>query len=305
MPKNIVITGAAGFLGTYFIKTLNLKKYNVYAIDKKKFAHKNVTCLQYNISNIDKFINKLPKTIDYLYHFAAIKDVNIAEKYYTRTYKNNAYYTLLLLTKLKERVKNIIFTSSCAIYGNNKIPTKEEYQPSPINFYGLSKISAENYILTFSKIYNIRALILRIFNMYGYWPYHNTYQGVIVKFLKQIKKNKIITIFGDGNQSRDFISVYDVCKILKTFLHKFPQHKILNIGTGKDITINSLANLLDKQLKRKSIKQWKPQNEFEIYKSWSDNKKLKNFLSNKFSFTPLQKGLQKLSQKLNYFESNP
>lgn len=294
MPKTIVITGAAGFLGTYFIKSLNLKKYNVYAIDKKKFIHKNVTCLQFNISNIDKFIDKLPKTIDYLYHFAAIKDVTIAEKNYSKTYENNTYNTLLLITKLKDRVKNIIFTSSCAIYGNNKIPTKEEYQPYPINFYGVTKISAENYLLTFSKIYNIRTLILRIFNMYGYWQYHNTYQGVIVKFLNQIKKNKPITIFGDGNQSRDFIYVYDVCKILKKFLYKFPQHKILNIGTGKDITINNLAGLLDKKLERKSIKQFKPHSEFEIYKSLSDNKKLKDFLSNRFRFTPIQKGLQEL-----------
>lgn len=300
MKKNIVVTGAAGFLGTYFIKCLDTKKFNIYAIDTKKQKFPKVTFLRYNIYNLNKFLNRLPTTIHYLFHFAAIKDVNIAENDYNKTYNNNTYYTLLLITKLKNRIKNLIFTSSCSIYGNNKIPLKEKYQPLPINFYGVSKLAAENYILTLSNIYDIKSIILRIFNIYGYWSKTDTYQGVIVRFLKQLKNNLPITIFGSGNQSRDFISIYDICKILKSFLNRFPSHNILNVGSGKDITVNNLAQLLGKLLHIKPRKHFKPLNKFEIYKSLADTKKLRTYIDHKITFTSLQTGLKTLIQESKF-----
>lgn len=306
MKKNIVVTGAGGFLGTYFLKILTKLKnnYNIYAIDKKRFNLPNIHCLWMDIADIDKLQNKLPEIIDYLFHFAAIKDVSVSEENYTKTYKNNTYYTLLLLTTLKDRIKRFIFTSSCAVYGNNRIPSKEEYLPLPVNFYGVSKLTGENYILTFSKIYKIKVLILRIFNMCGFWRYTDTYQGVVAKFFAQMKKGQPLTIYGDGNQSRDFIAVEDVCKILVSFLKKFPSYTILNIGTGKSVTINNLASRMEGLLFIKSKKQFKPQKKFEIYASLADNRKLIKYLPRNFTFTSLDEILSNYLECSKYQKSH-
>ncbi|MFN7182080.1 MAG: NAD-dependent epimerase/dehydratase family protein [Planctomycetota bacterium] len=294
MKKNIVVTGAAGFLGSYFIKMLNTKKYNVYAIDRKRFTFKGIIPIVTDIKNINNFQDKLPEKIDYLYHFAAIKDISVCEKNYEKTYFNNTYLTLKLLFELKHRIKTFIFTSSCAVYGENKVPTKEEYQPLPLSFYALSKLAAENYCLLFSRLWKINTIVLRLFNLYGKWYKKDVYQGVIIKFINRIEKGKAITIYGDGKQFRDFISVSDVCKILLIFLKKLPQQIILNIGTGKKIEIIKLCSLLQKVLNKKVERYHTKPRQFEIYHSLADNKKLLKFLDNNFSFCSFESGISDL-----------
>ncbi len=294
MKKNIVITGAAGFLGSHFIETLNTKEYNIFAIDKKKFKFDKIISLVFDLKNIDNFINKLPSKIDYLYHFASVKDIAICENDYDRAYHNNTYLTLKLIFQLKHKVKNIIFTSTCAVYGENIVPTKEEIQAQPISFYATSKLSAENYCLVFSKIFNINTIILRLFNLYGKWNKEDSYQGVIIKFLNRIQQVKSITIYGDGKQYRDFINVSDVCKILSLFLHKLPHISVLNVGTSKKTTINELFQLTQKVLGKKVRCYYTKPKEFEICKSLANNKRLLSYIGNNFSFTNLEEGLQNI-----------
>lgn len=292
--KNIVITGAAGFLGSHFINKLNTKKYNVYGIDSNKFKFNGVIALVSDLKNINNLIHKLPSTIDYLYHFAAIKDISICEKDYDKTYFNNTYLTLNLIFQLRQRIKNLIFTSSCAVYGENTVPTKEEFPPYPLSFYAASKLSAENYCLLLSRVFNINTVILRLFNIYGKCKRRDLYQGVIIRFMNQIKRARPVTIYGDGKQFRDFISVDDVCKILLILLHKLPEGNIVNVGTGEKTCILELYHLLQKISGRKVGCHFAKHRKFEIYGSLADNKKLVNFLSDDFSFTNLKDGLRSI-----------
>lgn len=137
------------------------------------------------------------------------------------------------------KVKKIIFGSSASVYGDTKNkPVKENFPLNPSHYYAYTKFIGEKMIESYSKINNLKYSILRFFNIYG--PKSD---AVISTFLAQKIQGKTITIYGSGNQKRDFLHVDDLCEaVWKTITQKVSDNKIYNLGSGQSLSINSLKN---------------------------------------------------------------
>ena len=151
----------------------------------------------------------------------------------------------------KMKPKNIIFSSSMAIYGKNSLKTSEKSVPQPISFYGLSKLNGEKILLNL-KNNNINVKIFRIFNAYGiFQDYNNPYQGMLSIYLSQIQRNSLVKVTGSLSRSRDFIYVDDIINAFtnnKIINYKFSN--IFNLGSGKEIKVSRLLRILFNETKK-------------------------------------------------------
>jgi len=143
---------------------------------------------------------------------------------------------------VKTRVKKVLFASSSAVYGEqDRLPIKEEFPLRPKSPYAESKVAAEFECNRFLKS-GLSVYVLRLFNVYGPRQGDNEYSGVITKFVNNVKNGRPIIVYGDGSQTRDFVSVFDVADVFLSLLEKKnAQGDIFNIGTGKPTSINELA----------------------------------------------------------------
>ena len=250
----IFVTGGAGFMGSALVNFLLKKGYKVTIFDnfsnssKEKVTSltKEASLIKGDITNYHSLVKAL-KDFDIVIHLAAQIDVEQSIKKPEFTHKVNVEGTVNLLRACVEnKIKNVIAASSAAVYGNPEtLPLSESSMTVPLSPYGASKLSMEYYLKAFSYSYDMNCISLRIFNAYG--PYQsNAYAGVITKFMNYISKNKSLVIFGDGANTRDFVSINDVIESFHKSIKKIKNKKgnVYNIGSGKYITIKKLAQLM-------------------------------------------------------------
>ncbi len=254
--NTVVITGAAGFIGSHMCELMIKKNFNVIGIDNistgsvdnlnniiknKKFILKKKNILE--VKNSD-FKNK---NIKYIFHFAGKGDVvpSIEQPFdYVET-------NILATTKILELgrnlgVKKLVYAASSSCYGLNNKKLDEKAKISLQHPYALSKYYGEQIALNWSKIYKLPVNSIRIFNAYG--PRVRTssnYGAVFGVFFKQKLENKPLTIVGDGNQKRDYVFVTDVCEAFYLAAKTNLSGQIFNLGNGSPQKINFLANILN------------------------------------------------------------
>ena len=151
----------------------------------------------------------------------------------------------VLKSCVKTNVKNLIFSSSAAVYGNSpNTLISENSQLNPLSSYGVSKLVAEYNLQVFSKLFDLNCISLRLFNVYG--SGQSSEAGVIKKFLKNISDETPLEIFGDGAQTRDFVHISDVIQAFYCAIKNIEAKRgeIYNIGSGTATSINELASLL-------------------------------------------------------------
>jgi len=248
----ICVTGGAGFIGSNLVKKFLEMGHAVIVIDtietgklkniKEFFDNKNFEFAKASI--LDEKIDSMLKGVDYVFHEAALVDINESVKTPSKTYKTNVLGTLNILnSSVKSGVKKLIFASSCAIYGNRETSAKEGSQPNPQNPYAQSKVVGESLIKVFFEEFGLKSVILRYFNVYGPKQSMTTqYSAVIPEFISRALKGDDLLIHGDGKQTRDFVFVDDVinANILAMKIKK-ADGAIFNIGFGKSTSINELA----------------------------------------------------------------
>lgn len=247
-----VVTGGAGFIGSYIVKYLVDNGYQVIVVDNL-FRGKLTNLSGYedkiDFHNLDilnfEELRKLVKNSDGIFHQAAL--TSVPESFTQRDkYQNvNVNGTENIFKLGKEFGIKIVYASSSSIYGNPKsIPIKENASRNPINPYGMTKLEDEILAEQYSKL-GVKIIGLRYFNVYGIGQ-TNDYAGVITKFYEAIKSDNSPIVFGDGTQVRDFISVEDVAKANLLSMQSSTDFAFLNIGTGIATSINDLANLMIK-----------------------------------------------------------
>ena len=250
----IIVTGGAGFIGSHVAEKLS-KKNKVIVIDnlstwrlknietfKNKIVFKKAD-LSKNSSNWAKYF----KGVDKVFHFAALADIVPSIQEPEEYFKSNVTGTLNVLEACKKyKIKKIIYAASSSCYGIAKeIPTSEKADVNPQYPYALTKQLGESLILHWSKIYKINCTSLRLFNVYG--PRSRTsgtYGAMFGVFFAQKIANKPFTIVGEGNQKRDFTFVSDIVDAFLKASYSRISGEILNVGSGKTVSVNYIANLL-------------------------------------------------------------
>lgn len=256
MPKNVLVTGGCGFIGSHLVDKLIELGYNVSVIDNfitGKMERLNPYCslVPHDISENDlKFLRN--SEIDTVFHLAALPSVQRSLKNPLLTNKNNVNGLVNLLEKCNlYGVRRVVFSSSSSIYGRadskDNIALTEDLEPNPLSPYALQKLIGEQYCHLFSNNsnFNLETVCLRYFNVYGEGQ-NNTgaYVSVTQTFLRQYRNNEPLTIVPDGNQRRDFTYVGDVvnANIQAMLSDKVGKGEILNVGSGENHTINEIAS---------------------------------------------------------------
>lgn len=298
--KKILITGAAGFIGSSLANYINdpkkiiivddMSKGKIYNLNKKlrsKLIKKPIENL-----SLDKF-----KKIDCIIHMAAQSVVKFSVDDFYKSSKKNLLSTLYVFEIAKKLKVPVIFASSCAIYGKKKWgDDKVKSNFSILSPYAQDKYTIEQYAKMANDIYNVKSIGLRFFNIYGpNQKENNPYSGVIPIFINRAKKNKLIRING-GYQTRDFVFIDDVLKIILLLKKKLSAnknfHEIYNICTGNSQSIEKLYNLVTKTLKSSSKKKYFKMSKNDPIKSAGSNKKILKLLAlNKTFFTKFETGL--------------
>jgi UDP-glucose 4-epimerase len=251
----IVVTGGAGFIGCHLVEYLLKKKHNVTIIDNlstgrieniKEFASK-ISFIKSDISKKGKW-TKAFKKADVVYHLAALADIVPSIQNPNKYFEANVIGTKNIVeTAIKYKVKKIIYAASSSCYGiPKKYPTDESSKNDPKYPYALTKLLGESILLHYGKVYGVKILSLRLFNVYGTKSRTSgTYGAMFGVFLKQKIANQPLTVVGSGNQKRDFTYVTDVVNAFYKGLYYSCNINILNVGTGKPISINKIVKLLN------------------------------------------------------------
>ena len=248
------ITGGAGFIGRHLVAKLLHDKHEITIFDNFSSSSKNdithlledgVGLVTGDILDYDLLLKSMPN-YDFVIHLAAQTSVSQSVANPKTTADIIVDGTVNVLKScVKTNVKNLIFSSSAAVYGNSiNTLLAENAQLSPLSSYGASKLVAEYNLLAFSKLFGLNCISLRLFNVYGNGQ--SSEAGVIRKFLKNISKDVPIEIFGDGVQSRDFVHVSDVIQAFYCAIRNIEAKRgeVYNIGSGTATSINELASLL-------------------------------------------------------------
>lgn len=304
--KNILITGGLGFIGSYITNEL-VDDNNVTVIDNLSTGrveyldnphHENLTLFKEDLKGVDLTDNL--KDIDYVFHLAAMTSVPLSvEKPITCNMENLATTVNLLDACVKNDVEKIVFSSSSAVYGENtKMPLKEIEMPMPASPYAASKASCELYLKSFYESYSLNYTALRYFNVFG--PKQNKdsqYASVIPNFISALLENEQPVIYGDGEQTRDFVYVRDVAKAnINACESDF--NGILNVASGKRMTINELYELVKKTLDSDVEVEYLPKRIGDIKHSHADISNLEK-INLKIDTTNFE---DKLIETINWFK---
>jgi UDP-glucose 4-epimerase len=288
--RKICVTGGAGFIGSHLVDRLIIEGNEVVVIDnlfagnleniKHNLGKQNFQFVKVDVRDYEQ-VKSLIKDVDIIFHEAALTSIKMSLRRPNLIKSVNVTGTSKLLeAALNSNVKRFIYASSAAVYGNIPSPQKEDMRPQPISPYGESKLEAENYVREFHEKYGLETICLRYFNIYGpRQNRHSQYSGVITKFIERLLNNKSLYIYGDGQQTRDFISVKDVVQAnMLTLESEGVAGEVFNVGTGVSTSINELATML-MDLTRQDVKiiHIKPRRG-DVRNSLADIKKAKKFL---------------------------
>ncbi len=286
---NILVTGGLGFIGKNLIDALKNENNEISIIDIKKENNEdfgeNVKIYNKDIRDRE-FLNEISKeSFDQVYHLAA--KISVPESFE----KPYEYYSTNVLGSINVfdifRKSEILYVSSAAVYGDlEEVPIIEEKEGEPSSVYGFTKKIGELSAEMYKNLFDSNITTIRPFNVYGPGQKHSQYAGVIIKFLKQWQEGKNLTIRGDGNQTRDFVHVKDVCKAMVNMIGK---NKTFNVGSGGAIKIINLARMISENIEKvpdlegeiknsfadisKASEHWKPEIKFdegleELKKMW-------------------------------------
>lgn len=287
MKNKILILGADGFIGSNLIRALTKdKKYHLRAFDLfRNGQSRNLMDVKDKIEifsgdflNRDN-IRKALGGIDYVFHFISLTTPGSSMHDPIIDIETNIKGTVVLLNEcVKNKVKKVIFSSSGgAIYGNqNKRKLSENDPTNPISPYAISKLAIEKYLEYYRNHHGLDYLILRYSNPYG--PGQNIIgsQGIIPIFLNLIKNNKPITIFGDGNNVRDYIYIDDAINMTKAIFDRKTNHNLYNIGSGCGVKINELIKIMKEVTKKKIKIDRQPPRDIDVRRILLDTNKISN-----------------------------
>jgi UDP-glucose 4-epimerase len=256
-PKRYLVTGGCGFIGSHLVDALIADGHFVTILDdlstgKRENAHSSATVIVGDATNYET-VERAFTDIDGCFHLAAVASVEKSIKEWAKTHTVNITATVNVFQASSCRSKPVpvVYTSSASVYGDCLImPLSEEAPTRPLTAYGADKLGCDLHGEVACRVHGVPTLGLRPFNVYG--PRQDPsspYSGVISIFTDRVQQGLPITIFGDGEQVRDFVYVGDAVKAFKgamAYLEAQPEpvHEIINLCTGRGTSINHLSAII-------------------------------------------------------------
>ena len=253
--SKIIVTGGCGFIGSHLVDKLIESSYEVIVIDdqsasenEKFYFNDKASYYKFDIRDKD-LIDPLFNDVEYVFHLAAESRIQPAIMNPNRAYSVNVMGTLNILELSKKySIKRIMYSSTSAVYGMTKeLPTSENVEIDCLNPYSHSKFLGEELFRYYWKTHKVDSVIFRYFNVFGERsPVKGIYAPVVGIFLNQYKNGKSLTVVEPGDQKRDFIYVGDIvdANIKSMWCDGELKSNVINIGSGKNITIKEIANLI-------------------------------------------------------------
>ncbi len=251
-----LVTGAAGFIGRSIAQELLAQGKRVRGIDNfstgKRENLRGLEAMDFIEADINdgKAVSEACRGVDCIFHEAAIPSVPLSIADPVNSNLAGVSGTVQLLAAAKNaKVRRLVYAGSSAVYGNSPaLPKSEDMWPSPFSPYAVTKLTGEFYLQCFTQVYGIETVALRYFNVFG--PYQDPksqYSGVLAIFTLKMLRGETPTIYGDGEQGRDFTFIQDVVRgnlLASEAPASRVSGKVFNIATGHSVTLNQAAAVL-------------------------------------------------------------
>ena len=248
--KRILVTGGAGFIGSHIVELFQ-GKCDIRVLDSFRTGRRsnlnglNCELIEGDVSD-RATVSEAVKGVDYIFHLAALVSVPESMEKIVECNRINAEGTIILLEEAaKAGVKKLVLSTSAANYGDNPVsPKVETMTPEPKSPYSITKLDGEYYCAMFTATGRLQTACLRYFNVFG--PRQNpksAYAAAVPIFISKALANEDITIFGDGEQTRDFVFVKDIAAA-NAYMAEHPFTGVYNVAYGGRMTINALAKMI-------------------------------------------------------------
>ena len=249
---NYLVTGGCGFIGSHLVESLLNDGHRVRILDDlstgklENIPRHRCEVVMGDVSN-SKVVQTCMHDMDACFHLAAVASVQESNENWVRTHKVNLTGTINVFDAARKNKTPVVYASSAAVYGDNAdMPLKETSAVNPLVAYGADKLGSELHARVASLVHSVPTAGMRFFNVYG--PRQDPaspYSGVISIFVDRILSEQALTIYGDGEQTRDFIYVGDVVQFLRAAMMKISRTPaVFNVCTGESVTVNQLAKTI-------------------------------------------------------------
>jgi UDP-glucose 4-epimerase len=305
--KIVAVTGGLGFIGSHLVKRLS-ENNDVIIVDNQSSGNiENIKDLDF--SRIDTDLGDITEVnlesifegVDYVYHLAAVTSVPQSVNDPLRSNEVNITGTLKVLEAARRcGVEKLVFSSSSAVYGETEfLPISEKNHINPLSPYAVTKATGELYCRVYSEIYDLSTISLRYFNVFGpKQDPESQYAAVIPIFIDKLLKNQRPVIYGDGEQTRDFVNVNQVVDA-NILASESSETGTYNIGLGRSTTINHLFEIIE-EIMHKDIKPiYKDERPGEIKHSVADISEAKSI-----GYSPKNDFTRELAETVEWFKSN-
>jgi len=249
--KRALVTGGAGFIGSHLCQRLVNLGIEVIVIDdlsngRNDAIPEGAKLTVCSVADRES-LGKLLGGVDIVFHLAARTNIKESGKELYEGCSTNIMGTVSLLSSFEgQKVKKVVFTSSAAVYGEGDrvVSNAEDHPTTPISPYGISKLASELLVSDICVGLGIDYQVLRLFNVFGPGQRSDAYAGVVNEFIRAVAAGRPPTVWGNGEQVRDFIHIDDVIDAFVLAMDTDLSGQVINIGTGRPVTVNSLARLV-------------------------------------------------------------
>jgi UDP-glucose 4-epimerase len=278
--SKVLVTGGAGFIGSNLVRGLLEGGNDVRVLDnfstgnRGNLAGLDIEIVEGELRSYERVHNAV-RGVELVYHLGALGSVPRSVQDPLTSSAVNVEGTLnVLLAARDEGVRRVVFSSSSSVYGSSgELPRTEAMAPDPISPYGVAKLAAERYCVSFSRVYHgFETVVLRYFNVFGprQSPF-SQYAAVVPLFVTAVRDGRPVTIFGDGEQSRDFTYVANVVDAtIRAGAAEGASGQIFNVAAGSPGTVNQLAELVGRILDRPVEKEYRDPRPGDVRNSWAD-----------------------------------